>query len=456
MLLRAVRIALDVRLLVGAAVGLGVMLGGWSVCAWLFSGSDEQSVKELTDYFGHGTWAIRAPEPSSESLSAEIPGGPEISSTFYLPGGRWLPFDPFFGSWAALSRPWRLALDPHLSVVGFTFLSLCGLWAVIVWALFGAVISRIAAVKFAREERLTLGRAWSHARSRYGAYLWAPLFPLVGVFLLAIPVALVGWLMAFDAGILLLAIIWPLCLLAAFLMAIFLIGLAFGWPLMWATISVEGTDSFDALSRSYAYVYQRPLHYFGYAVFVAVLGWLAAIVVQLFAFAVVLLSFWAASWTSGHVHTDQVIAQVPTVMTGIQWLDARLLAAASSEQQAEFGPAGRAGIAVLSFWVGCVQFIALGFGLSYFWTAATGIYLLLRSRVDNTELDEVFLEDEVTHYGLPPLEEDEAGVPKVGEEGPLAPQHDAESRIGSHDGPPLAEPKANVGTEQASDPGQGP
>ena len=44
------------------------------------------------------------------------------------------------------------------------------------------------------------------------------------------------------------------------------VGLAAGWPLMWPTISSEGTDAFDALSRSYAYVYQRPLAYLLYAV----------------------------------------------------------------------------------------------------------------------------------------------------------------------------------------------
>jgi len=34
-------------------------------------------------------------------------------------------------------------------------------------------------------------------------------------------------------------------------------------------------DSFDALSRSYAYVFQRPLHYLFYALVAAVFGALA-------------------------------------------------------------------------------------------------------------------------------------------------------------------------------------
>ena len=82
-------------------------------------------------------------------------------------------------------------------------------------------------------------------------------------------------------------------------MALLLLGLIFGWPLMWATISTEGTDSFDALSRTYAYVFQRPLRYLFYAVVAALLGWLGWLLVENFAAAVVWLALWAASWGSG-------------------------------------------------------------------------------------------------------------------------------------------------------------
>jgi len=60
-------------------------------------------------------------------------------------------------------------------------------------------------------------------------------------------------------------------------MTLLLVGVLLGWPLMWATISVEGTDSFDALSRTYAYVFQKPLRYaayIGFAVIIGLLGWI--------------------------------------------------------------------------------------------------------------------------------------------------------------------------------------
>ena len=44
------------------------------------------------------------------------------------------------------------------------------------------------------------------------------------------------------------AIFWPISLLGCFGIAVLLLGLLFGWPLIWPTISTEGTDSFDGLS----------------------------------------------------------------------------------------------------------------------------------------------------------------------------------------------------------------
>ncbi len=68
---------------------------------------------------------------------------------------------------------------------------------------------------------------------------------------------------------------------------------------MWPTISAEGTDSFDALSRSYSYTYQRPVHYLFYAAVAGILGMLAWVVVIIFANGVITYSYWAASWGSG-------------------------------------------------------------------------------------------------------------------------------------------------------------
>ena len=92
------------------------------------------------------------------------------------------------------------------------------------------------------------------------------------------------------------------------MMTILLAGVLLGWPLMWATISVEGTDSFDALNRTYAYVFQRPLRYLFYAIVAAVIGWLGWIVVENFAASVIWLASWAASWGAGSARMQELTA----------------------------------------------------------------------------------------------------------------------------------------------------
>jgi len=167
--------------------------------------------------------------------------------------------------------------------------------------------------------------------------------------------------------------------------------------LMWATISAEGTDTFDALQRSYSYVFQRPLHYLFYVFVAAVLGWLGWLLVKTFAAAVVGLTYWAAGWACGGERI-----------------------AAIADPNETLGALGGAGAAVIGFWVGCVKLLAVGFYYGYFWTATTAIYFLLRRDIDATEMDEVFLdadEDEQA-YGLPPLGTDQAGAPAVEDEVP--------------------------------------
>src|SRR5262249_1345918 len=46
------------------------------------------------------------------------------------------------------------------------------------------------------------------------------------------------------------------------------------------------------------------------------------------------------------------------------------------------------------FWLYLIFLLVVGFAYSYFWSASSIIYLLMRRKVDDTELDEVHLEEE--------------------------------------------------------------
>ncbi len=264
---------------------------------------------------------------------------------------------------------------------------------------FRAAICRIAAVQLATSERISWGSALRHACTKYIAYFSAPLIPLIGLALAVLPILVIGFIMLLlsGLGVFLAALSWPLMLVAGLVMTLLLLGLLFGWPLMWGTISAEGTDSFDALSRSYAYVFQRPLHYLFYTVIAAVLGWLGWLLVQNFASGIIWLTYWAASWGA----KDELVGKV---MSG-----------------ADIGTLSNAGIWLIHLFTGCVKLLAVGYLFSYFWTASVAIYFLLRRTVDATEMDEVFLDADEGEksFALPKIATDEHGAPAASE-GPPA------------------------------------
>src|SRR5258708_33341852 len=102
-----------------------------------------------------------------------------------------------------------------------------------------------------------------------------------------------------GVGEALLGLLWGLELLFGFLMAVVLIGVAAGWPLMFATISVEGSDGFDGLSRAYNYVFERPLYVLWLAIVTMFYGSLMIFFVWLMAQTLTQLAVWGVAWGMG-------------------------------------------------------------------------------------------------------------------------------------------------------------
>lgn len=429
LLVRAFRISIQVWQLLLASAGLLATIVGFWVLSQIFGGTDEDPLKSWLGEPNYANcpwretsdgwpWTSVGPWTELDSIHVVPEQAIDPAARVWQSGpprlGRY-PSNPFLGVWRQLRAPFRQLFERRLGITGLAFLLCCCVWAAGVWALFGGAITRRAALQLGREENLGLRAALRYAAGKWRSYFAAPLLPLVGILIFSCPVLVLGLMMRVDLGLFLSAVVWPIALIPSLLMALLLLALLFGWPLMWPTISTESTDSFDALSRSWSYVYHRPLHYLFYAAVVTVLGGLGWLFVAYFAEWVAYLSVWAASWTAGNERMDQVF------------------------DGGSLGTLGRWGANLLYFWHGCVRLLALGFVYSYFWTAATGIYLLLRRDDDGTDLDDVFIEAGDQAYGLPPLEKDAAGVT-------VAPASEA----------PAAESAAAPPAEQASPEPSGP
>ena len=280
-----------------------------------------------------------------------------------------------------MAEPVLVVVGPFLDVFsarsdGRTFLrSLAtGVWSVIVWGLLGGAIARIAMVQVARAEGVGLFEAIRFAARKWVALLSAPLSPIIGVMFFAALCALFGLLYRLPApvGPTIAGALAFLPMMFGLTMALILIGLAVGWPLMPTSVAAESQDGFDALSRSYAYVHQRPVAYAAYWGLAWGLGIGGLAFVQLFARAVLGLTEWGLSFSAP---------------------GAPLAAYFGLGDHADIIPIGGTAATFHGFWLAAVALLAHAWIYSYFWTAASTIYLLLRRDVDGTPWHDVARED---------------------------------------------------------------
>lgn len=241
-------------------------------------------------------------------------------------------------------------------------------WVVLVWSIFGTAITRAVSLQLAGEESPGLFGSLGFGMGFWMSSFNSVIFVLLGMFALSIPGALLGIAMRTDIGLMLVGILWPVVLAGSLVLSILAIGVIVGWPLMVATVAVERGDSFQAISSSFSYLYQRPLHLFFYGTVALVVALPALVAVALFGDVTTSLAMWAASWGMGHDRTVEILTNLESTK-------------------------GSLGMDLLLFWRQCIDGILQSFGVGYFWAVVTAFYLLLRRDVDGTELDEVVLEE---------------------------------------------------------------
>lgn len=259
------------------------------------------------------------------------------------------------------------------------------------WSLFGGAIHRIAALHAAREEKISIAQALRFSADKFLSFFTAPLIPLaivlfLGLFLFA--GGLIGNI--WGLGAVIVGILFPIAILLGLLIAFLLIGLGGGAGLMYPTIAVEGSDSFDAISRSFSYVFARPWRASLYAVIALVYGTICYLFVRLFALVALAGTHWFAK--GGMFGGGKLLAENADKMD-LLW---------PAPTFANFHPpcswaamSGMEAIAafLIAVWVYLVIGLVAAFTLSFFASSTTVIYYLLRRKVDATDLDDVYVEE---------------------------------------------------------------
>lgn len=354
LLFRLPRLATRVPLLLLGAIAMALLPLGWQAAAWVCFPGEDIPPRQVA-----GEW-ILSPSPPHDFLHPQRLLEP-IANYGVRAFTRRLAW---WTNW--LSSP------PPPTTAAYLCLGL--LWSLSVWSFFGAAISRIALADLGCHKRVGFGESISFAARRVRAVITAPLMPFAAFVVLGLAPLLVGVVSQMPSfGELLAGLLWLLILPIGVLMTLIAYGLFFGWPLMAPVIAAERNgDSFEALSRAYAYCTQRPFHLLLYALFASVLGGATWVLVDAFAQTLLHLTAMGAVWGDAD----------PSIVRGLNGWPTR--------------PDER--FSLFAFWRATIELFAAGFHFSFFWCAASAVYLMLRRHVDETNFDELDVGD-----GSPPL-----------------------------------------------------
>jgi hypothetical protein len=276
---------------------------------------------------------------------------------------------------------------------------LFGALFLVVWSLFGGAIARIAAVHVADEGRkLSVRQGLSFAVSKFLSFISAPMIPLIIVIGIGLVVAIAGVLTNIPwLGPVIVGALFFLALAAGFVMTLVLIGTAGGFNLMYPTIAVEGSDSFDAISRSFSYVYAKPWRMLFYSAVGLAYGAVTYLFVRLFIFLTLLLTWlFVGMFVFRHAGSEQNVW--PALMPHPTF------ASLPYETNTDALTAGESlGAFLIAFWNYLAISMLGAFAISFYFSVNTIIYYLMRREVDATELDDVYLEQAEEDFAETPV-----------------------------------------------------
>ena len=324
--------------------------------------------------------AVRGAEPGT--LRDAVLGPGLVPSSLLGTGG--------LGATAFLAA--RSLADPILVVVGpgrglfeieggigaFVTMLLAGIWAVVVWGLFGGAIGRIAAVRATGGmDGIGMLSSLGFARRRLLGSVAAPIGMLTAIFAMAIPGALMGLVQGAERGPW--AVVGELtagvAVALALPMALLTIGLAFGWPLMVLTVVAEGEDGFDAVSRSFSYLTRAARSVASSILLCGAAGVFGLVAVGLFGRLVLHL----AGWSMAIGGPDEWLAEVFS-------RGGSPVLRSTFEVRPQGGTRALAG----SIWTRIIGLFAYGWAYSYVWSATARLYLGLRHEVDGTPIHDLY------------------------------------------------------------------
>jgi len=271
---------------------------------------------------------------------------------------------------------WAFRFHPMYSLIFFTA-------AFLVFVFTGGTICRCAALEFAQGEKPGLLEAVSYVTENCRAFLSAPLLPMGLVSLAAFVIFAVGLAGSIShAGELIIALLFGLLLVFGFVITVMVMGTIAGGLLLFPAIAYEKTTGLDSIGRSFCYVLSCPVRMFYYVLVSGIFGTFFYLIIRLVLFGILRFTYGlllAGMMTAGAGSKLERIWPKPDFMDFLK----RSSSAVGWTESA-------ASIVIYVFMLVIVGLL-LSYVVSYFFSTATVIYALMRRKVDNVELNRIYI-----------------------------------------------------------------
>ena len=276
---------------------------------------------------------------------------------------------------------WAIKYHPIYCLI-FAAINLC------VVSVGGGAICRIAALQFARGEKPGVTESLRFSIKKFTSFLGTPIVPMIIVAIAGACVAIIGLISNIPLGLgeLAVGVLMLPALAAGAIIAAVVLGAIGGFNLTFPAVAYDGSDSLDAVSRSFNYVYAKPWRLGFYTAIAVIYGAICYIFVRFFAF----LLLWSTYRGLRVGAITQSARGLPDKIAAI-WPEPtfpRLLiysqATGSSSES----------IAAVLVYLSALVIVGLvaSFIISFYFSSNTVIYALMRNQVDETPLETVYTE----------------------------------------------------------------
>jgi hypothetical protein len=254
-------------------------------------------------------------------------------------------------------------------------------------AVAGGAICRIAALQFAQGERPGLVQSLEFSAHRFSHFFLAPLAPLMLIGVTGLFVALLAlagnipWV-----GELMVGLGMPLVLILGMIMMALAIGSIAGFSLVFPAVAYDDSDCFIAVNNSFRYAFARPWRYGFYTLLATAYGGITYYFVRLFGFGVLWMSY--RFMQLGFIHDNLKLNAL--------WQEPSIANFFGQPIVPGGEPLGTMALGrfLIHGAVLAIVVLIIAFFISFFFTANTIIYALLRKGVDDIPLDHVHTREE--------------------------------------------------------------